>query len=164
MAVGLHHDVRGLDIAVNDALLMRVPDPVANLPYNLQLLHQRKLPVPLQNALQGLSRKEFHDDVWISILLAELEHRDDVLVVQNPGASLDQKALAQLGSRIQQLLDRHFPADKLVLGAVNHPHSSATQLAEDFVLANLGYGLRGIHRHFVTQITRADASWGRPAS
>ena len=123
---------------------MGVSQTVTYLANDVQLLDQGHR-CALEPAFQRLAAEELHDDERVSVLLAEIVNRDDVLVIQNAGTRFDKKSLPQFRGRIEQLLDSHFAADELIFGAIHNAHASAAEFRENFVLAYLGYRLRGIH-------------------
>ena len=137
VAVRLHHDVCRLDVAVNHPFSVCVAQAGAELADNLQLLNQRELASILEQVLQRIAGHELHDDIGISILLAEVVDGDDVGVVQDAGAGLKHEAVAQFVGRLGNGLDGHFAADGLVQPSVDDPHAAYAQDAQDLVFADL---------------------------
>ena len=81
-AVGQQHDVRRLDVAVNDSGRVRVPRPAAICDMMLHLMeHGRRLPA-VDDALQVLPVQQLHDDERHAVLLAEIVDGNDVRVAE----------------------------------------------------------------------------------
>jgi hypothetical protein len=92
-----------------------------------------------EDVVEGLAVDELHDVVMSAGLLAHGEDRHDVAVVQprrRPRLALealDVAGVAQGPGR--QHLQRHAPAQRLLLGLVDHAHAAPAYLPYDSVLA-----------------------------
>ena len=93
----------------------------------------------LQDGVQAHAGDELHDVVVMAVVPAHAEDRDDVGVVQprrGPRLSLEPQYLLPIAEgRIGEDLQRHPPAQRLLLGLVDHTHSAAADLAENAVVA-----------------------------
>src|ERR1700693_2239924 len=67
-AVLQKHHVPGLDVPVNDALLMRIRQSVANLNHYTQLLFQVQRSTGAECHIQALAFEELHDEVRYGLL------------------------------------------------------------------------------------------------
>ena len=94
-----------------------------------------------QDLVQRLPPDVLHDVVGRPLVLAHAEDRHDVGVVQlGRRPRLAAEPLAQLGVEprvARQDLQRHVPAQRGLLGLVDHAHAAAADLAEDQVVADL---------------------------
>src|ERR1035441_11130384 len=61
-SVGQHHHVGGLDVAMDDALLVRIAQAETELPNHFELLNERELPSGFKKSLQRISGETFHYD------------------------------------------------------------------------------------------------------
>ena len=94
-----------------------------------------------QDLVQGLPLDVLHDVVGRPLVLAHAEDRHDVGVVQPAAARASRRNRSQqLGVEprvARQDLQRHVPAQRVLLGLVDHAHAAAADLAEDPVVAEL---------------------------
>jgi hypothetical protein len=129
-----HQDVRGAQIAVDDALRVRVVDGVADLAGEIQR------PVQVQRTLRG-------DDVLERFPLHVLHHdEEDVLLLfcRRDGDDVgmthagEQPRLAQQLAEVEPLpmrnLDRDLLVDPRVLREVDGAEAAAAERRDDFVL------------------------------
>jgi hypothetical protein len=124
-AVGAHHDVRRLDVTVNDAggvcRLERVDHTFGDRAHACR----RERPA-FGHLPQGLARHELHDEIPAG--LVDVVNRDDVLVLQaRRSASLAKEALPILGARVDcRVKDLHgdVTAEHGVVGAVHVRHGA----------------------------------------
>jgi len=130
---------------MDNSLLVGVAQADAYLANNFQLFDKRKLASGTEQILQRISGDKLHDDVWKAILVAEVVHCDDIRMIQDAGASLQQKALTKFFSRFGQRLNRHFATDRFIHSSVNDTHAAYTQDAQDLVFADLSNRCTGIH-------------------
>ena len=135
-AGGCDHDVLGLDVAVDDALFVRRGESVRDFSGDL-----RRLPWTNRSARkprsERLSRDELGDGIPNALLLPDIEKRHDVRVRQRGNGSglllEPADALRIRGKRRGENLDRDFPTEARVAGAVDLAHASPTEFALDFV-------------------------------
>ena len=96
-------------------------------------------PQVLQHHVQPQTGDELHHEVVMPVLPAHAEDRHDVGVVQprrRPGLALEPPHLLGVEQRAgREHLQRHAPAQRFLLGLVDHAHAAAADLAEDAVVA-----------------------------
>ena len=134
-----HENVRGLDVAVHDALRVCRLQPVGNL--NPQLQHFLRLEqFPAQELLQGLPLQALHGDEGFALVLSDLVNRADIRVVERrrrPRLAAEPfQELAVLGQCVGQELERYAPPQLGIFSFVNDTHAAATQLLQDPVVRN----------------------------
>ncbi len=76
--VGGEHQVRGLDVAVDDVAFMRELQRAAGLIHDAQRARQRKGVAVIEQRLQPLSLDQLHGDVVEAVFLARVENHHDV--------------------------------------------------------------------------------------
>ena len=76
--------VRGLDIAVDHSLLVRVGEAPANLRHVSDHLMGRQRPAAREDLFQVLPLQILHDDVRAALMLVGIDGPDDVGVVEEP--------------------------------------------------------------------------------
>ena len=104
--VAREHDVRGLHVAVDDALAVRVKETACNLLDDDFNRFERKLALVLQNFGERNTLHVSHRDKELLALLTKVEHVNDVLVVEFlHGLCFEVKALDGLfvGGRVENL-------------------------------------------------------------
>ena len=151
---GLDHHVGGLDVAVYDAAFMRIPQRVEQLAHDAHRLRQVKVVVVLEVRRQLATADELHHQVGHPVLLAKVEHGDDVGVVQPPGClRLTHKTRRVLvGHRLvehvtlQDGLHRHRAFELRIESLVHQAHCATTDHALEPIAAQLGQWLVGVHR------------------
>ena len=158
-------DVRGLDVAVHDAVLVREVQAAQHLHHDLQLLLQEERLSRAHQRLEVHAREQLHRDEGEAPVLAQLEDGDDVGVLQpRRGPGLDLEALAALlveRALDGEGLDRHLALQDLVPAAVDHPHPAPPDAAHHRVLPDPApRGLVGLVRG-QHQLTRRSAGGGR---
>ena len=131
------HDVAGLDVAVDDAFLVRVIKRSRELDADLDdLLHRQDL-VGRQQLAQRHAVDQLHRDVRLLAVDADVEDRDDVGVRQHArGARLAQEAqtvLVIVGELRFEQLDGDRPVDLRVVGLVDARHRAFADDFADFV-------------------------------
>ena len=147
------NDVRGLDVAMHDAVVVRVLQGVEQLAHDPLDLAHRKALVRLEIVLEGAALDELHGDVSrggvraagdLDGILAIIVDRDDVAVIQTAGrlcfAAQPRQQIVRLRTveiLRDERLQRHPPADHRVEALVHDAHAPATDLAAHFVLAEL---------------------------
>ena len=151
-AVVEQDDVAGLDVAVDDAALVRMLQRGEELGHHAAGLGEREAPARVEQALQVATAHQLHrDERRIGAgVLAVLVDADDARVAEPAGGlGLAPEAHAQLGGEVgvslveAQHLDGDRPLDHRVVALVDHAHGAAPELAPDQVLAE---ALGGVHR------------------
>ena len=142
-----HEDVARFDVAVNHAVAMRVLQPLADLAGYFQLAaqaHARRVRHPRR---QILAREVLHGEVGLSVVLAEVMDRDDVLVRELAGgAGLAEEPFAALGVLFdgrRDHLDRDDPLQEGILGPIHHSHATLAELFEEVIAADCRHGTEG---------------------
>ena len=120
-------DVLGLEIAMDDAHLMRASERARHLHADAGGARPREA-TALDVHEQRIAFDELHDEIRDAVRLADVGNLDDVLVVDAiDGARLAQEALAMLGDERQlgtQDLDRAEPRDELVTREIHDRHAA----------------------------------------
>ena len=145
-AVGRHHHVVGFQIAMNDALLVRIDDRRDHAPGERHRL--RDIGMLLRHALFGdacleaLARDELHRDERIAAVTADPERFDDPSVLEARRelrfANKSPASVLVFHERGAQQLERDFGARGEVDGAVDDPHPTFAEHALDPVAPDLG--------------------------
>ena len=132
------HDVRALDVPVENALVMGGREPGRDLEGEFEGLMGRYCAV-VDSGGQRLAFDESHVDVGQAVHFLGFVDRTDMRMIKGRrGASFPQETLfgfglgAQLG---RQELQSDGPPQVSVMGFENNPHASAADLAFDLVLA-----------------------------
>ena len=138
------HDVGRLDVAVDQPLLVRVPEPSGHMAGDLQAPVLRERAVPFENLLECLSLHVFHGEEVPSLLFARVDRPDDIFVVQlrrrtglGGEAANVFRVPRQLG---RQDLDRDRTVQALLTAQVDVAHPPRSDLA-----------LQGIARQVIDQ-------------
>jgi hypothetical protein len=130
---------------------VRRGQPGAHLPADPQRQLRRGDRLAPQPLVERLAVEERHHHVRPAAVLADVQDRDDVVVVElGGGAGLAQEPLAvdsAGGERRLERLDRDLAAEPRVLGEVHRAHPALAELAEHEVLADprrerVGAGVR----------------------
>ncbi len=142
VAVVRHHDVLGLQIAVDDVGLMRARQSVRNL--NHQIDQRPELSFALDAVAQGLARDVFHRDVVIRVCHADFVNREDVRMVERRrrlGLELKSRdGIAVVARFRRKNLDRDVAAQPRVAGAIDLPHPARADGTKNFVVAETAAG------------------------
>ena len=137
-AIG-YENVRGLDVAMHDALGMRGVERIGDLNA------ERKQSVefhraPCDHVLQRRAVEEFHHDEGAAILLADVVNGADVgMIERRRGLGFALKTAQGLGIA-GDFIGKELEGDKTVeagvLRLVNHAHAAAPQLFDDPVVGD----------------------------
>ena len=131
-AVGAHLDVRGLQIAMDDPLLVRGFERLGDLLRDRQRLVERDRAA--RDALrQILALDEFHHERVHAAGLLEPVDRGDVGMIQRRErlrlALEPRQAFGVRGERVRQDLDRDLAAQRRVRRPIDLPHAAFADLA-----------------------------------
>jgi len=80
--VGLEQDVLGLDVAVDDVVLVGVAQGIGHLAGDLERVGKRKLPLPLESVAEGFPLHVGHYVIQEARGRARVVQRQDVRVAQ----------------------------------------------------------------------------------
>src|SRR5262249_44595640 len=125
LPVGGDEDVRGLDIAVDDSLLVGGPKRIADLYAKIQeLAHGQRF---VANAVpERLPFQELHHQEGLAVKIADVVNRANARVIQRGrSTSLLPKPVkrhAVGGERLRQKLDRNRALEAWVVGFVDLTH------------------------------------------
>ncbi len=136
VALRLVHDVRGLDVAVDDAHGVRVAERIGDALDEGEDLVRREEVRLLRVLDEILALEVLHRDVAEVVLLARVEDGDDVRVVEAPGRfRLAEEALLGVGElvrlefrRERHRLDRDDATDLRILAAIHDAHRALAEL------------------------------------
>ena len=141
-ALRVDHHVRRLDVAVDDAGVVRELERVAQLAHDAHRFLQVEALVRVEEVLEFLALDELHDEVGDVAFLAEVVHLDDVRMVE----PRDRLGLAHEAHRIvlgrilvevalEDGLDRDAAAEPRVDALVDDAHRALAERALDVVAA-----------------------------
>src|SRR5262245_51112930 len=163
-AVFANLDVRGLEVAVDDALLVRRFERIGDLPRNRDGLVDRESAGLRQALGQGQALDELHHErPGVSRLLESVQLRD-VRVVQSgerSGFTLEPISAYGIGRRVvRQDLEGNLSTEPGVLGAIDLAHPADTDQRHDLVLADpcagdKRHGPASPNRERVTRVYRS---------
>ena len=133
--------VRGLDVAVHDALGVGVLESRAGLRAEPRGVARRQLPLLGEHLVEREAFEQLHREEVLVLLLTGVEERDDVAVVQSRGRARLAQEEAHGGRVVAQVLGQPLQRDDTTEALVARPHhdahAAAADLAEDLV-ARLG--------------------------
>src|SRR5579864_6526379 len=148
-----NENVRGLDIAMNDALAVSGVERIGNLDAEVEygFIFQRFA----ENAVrQRLSLEILHGNKWLALVLPKVVNGTNIRMIEGgSGPRFAFKALESLRILCQAFrkkFERYTAAQAGVLGFVHDSHPSAAQFAKDAVMRDV-FGNDG-------QISRSTAS------
>lgn len=133
-AIAQDHDIGGLHVAVQDAVLVRTMQPVRDLIHHANLLVQAHRRAVLDDLLQVLTVQILHDQKGRVTLLSELVDRDDILVAQVAGGdSFILEAIERIGVLGRgQYFDSDDAVHHGIEGTKHLPESTAPDFGLDF--------------------------------
>ncbi len=142
-AVGMDEDVGGLEVAVDDAGVMRVLQAISDLA-QISPRRQGVEWAPVQDVAQRAAADQRHREVRHAIGKLEVVYGQDVRVVQlgerlRLGLEPLHKAVV-LKELWRQRLERDLATERLLHRAVDHRHAAAAQAFDDLVAADPGAG------------------------
>ena len=130
------HDVGGLEIAVDDALPMRLVEGVGDLGRDLQRLVERERPL-LEAGGERLPVEMRHDEEVRAVGVADVVDAADMRMIERrDGARLALEPRAQVGIAgdvRREDLDGDAAIEPRVAGFVDFAHAASTQRADDFI-------------------------------
>ena len=137
------HHVGRLDVAVHDPLAVRIGQRLGDACDDAQHHRHRQQLRLLRVALQVVAFQELHRDVGEVLVLAGIEDRHDVAMLQSPRRlGLAEETFARLGEfgavellRQRHRLDRHLAADLRIVAEIHRTHRTAPELSIDAVAA-----------------------------
>ena len=138
LALGRHHDVARLHIAVDDAGLMRAGQPARDLQGDADRLGRRQratLEALLERLAVAIGHREKHPAVGRFL---DVVNRADVDVIDRRGrARFLKEASLRVGVAHElrrEELERHEAAKPEVLGLVDHTHPAGADLGDDAIV------------------------------
>ncbi len=129
--------VLGLDVAVDDALLVRMEEGRSRLAR--QVLEGGSVQRPAHQGAQGLAFHQLHGDVGGAVHFPGVVDVGDVRMVELAGqlGLADERLAAQVVGILEDL-ERHFPFEAQVQGPPDLAHGSFAQPGEQTVGAEVG--------------------------
>jgi hypothetical protein len=135
--LGTEHDVRALEVAVDDTTAVRVNERRRDLHADCDHVVRRKRPRghPIR---QRLTLDVLHHDVRVRPRLSNLVDRADTWMVQRGGGAClaEQLAGAALIAGRADELQCYGSIEARVAGEIDNPHSAAANLPDDVVVAD----------------------------
>ncbi len=149
-AVASEHDVFGLYVAVDDAVLVRVIERARSLGRDAKGVFERELALTPEPVAQRLALDEGHREPQLSGRFAGVEHGQDVRMLE-PGGEVD-LTLEPLGAeRGGKLWEENLEGDRTVvakvLREVDDRHAAAPELALEGVAVGEGVAHTLRHSH-----------------
>ena len=136
-AIRRDDDVLRLDVAVHDALAVRVIDRGEDLPEDVRRLRGREPPLRREDVPQARAPDELHHHVVDAVDRAPVVHGRDVRVIQHCGrASLPAEPVDEPGvarERAMEDLDRHLASQHGVVRAEHLAHSAGRDPLDDAI-------------------------------
>src|SRR5579864_4932237 len=131
------HDVAWLNIAMNDAAVVRIAQTVTDVDANIEFVGKTEWPPQGKGNIQAHPFQVLHHQVRASLLIAKFINGDDILVLQTPGRpGFPVEPRQQAGSCPEDHLDGHMASQLWIQRLVHHPHAPAPDHAEDIVLSD----------------------------
>ena len=134
-------DVRGLDVAVKDALAVRRVQRIGNLRADVEQGAEVERP-SAQPLVERLALEQLHRQIALSLVLVEAVDRADVGMVQatrrcglRAGTARWLRSVASLP--VGQDLDGHLTPELHVLSAIDDAHAAGAELIEDAVVPEI---------------------------
>jgi hypothetical protein len=139
-ALARQHDVRRLDVAVDDAAVVDVVERARDLQRDDRGEIERQPARALEQVVQVDARHVLHHDEQRAVLAVEVVDADDVLVLQRRealGLALEARrdVLLERGCGLERL-DRDGAPERVVDRAVHHRHAARGHLLDDAAVAD----------------------------
>ena len=135
-----------------------------DFPADAQHLGDGELPLPVETAVEGFAFEEGHDDEGSASVLADVEDRHDVIVLQGSGGfGLTEKALLQglaSGQVGQHGFDGHLAAQLGVFSLENDTHASVPEDPENAITAEPAQFVIGLAWRQETDQAGIVLGWG----
>ncbi len=135
VALAVEHHVRGLEVPVQHALLVRRGEARAELPRDLERLVRRQPPDPAQQRGEVLAVHELHRDEEVALRLGHVvdaAHGRVRHVARDAHLAVEaREPLAVAVEAVRQELERDRLLELEVVGAVDLAHPAAAQQADD---------------------------------
>ena len=130
-------DVRGLDVAVDDAARVRGLERVGNLQRGIEhLIHAER--TGREVVVERFALQAFHDDERLALLLIDRVNRADVRVIERGRRARFATETFERGRVERPPLGEELESDEAaeagVLGLVDDPHAAAAELLDNAVL------------------------------
>jgi hypothetical protein len=143
-------NVRGLDVAMNQALGVRRRQPLRHLGADADDVRERQSPVPVQPVRQRFAGDVLHDQERYPVRLIDRMNGHDAVVLEGGGGPCLAKepatGLVAGEGQGREHLDRHRPPQRGVETLENQAHAAAADLAPDFVGAEPAHEARPVRR------------------
>ena len=134
-------DVLGLDVAVDEAVFVRVREGAGKLLEDEHALGFRQAAAAIEDRCQRLRLDEFHHEVVVAVDRADVDAADEILVAEGgDGAGLAHEAADVFGVAGDfggEDLDRHVAVHRELAGAQDGAHGAFADDAEDAVAGDL---------------------------
>ena len=141
LALGRHHHVVGLDVAMNHALVVSDLQSLRTAQRDVQCIADVELAEFVHPTLHRLTIDEFHRHVMQAVVLIHVVHTHGVVVIHlrhRTGFAVeafDKVALPR--QSLRQDFDRRLATELGVFTQVHFAHASLAELPHDLVLADL---------------------------
>ncbi len=135
--VGLHHNVFGLDVAVEDVARMRGLKRFGELRADLDDALRVERAIEQQRAQRAALHQLHHQKNALAVLAHLIDSRDSRMMQARRGTRLRQHLRTSFGRArgdIRENLDGHGAKQALVVRAIHDPHPSAPKLRADAVM------------------------------
>ena len=131
-------DVGGLDVAVDDARVVRAGEPVQELHDDVHLPLQGQGPRAAEDVEEVLALEQLHRDVGRAVVVvAQVEHGEDVGVDDlghRPRLALEARLLVGVASDLREHdLEGDVPLQHGIAGVVDDAHGAPAHTADDLV-------------------------------
>ena len=163
LVVAVNHHVGGLEVAVQNALRMRIVYRLGGQPYVARGLSGRQSAIAHELS-QVLAFDIIHREEVLAGVDADLVDGHDVRMLQNRGGRGFGLKAPHGGLRgklaPEHQLQRDEPGQAKLPGLVHHPHASAPELLEEFVVAETTVRGAGLGKWSFSVRFRGGAGWG----